>query len=320
MRKAIRVLSLFAALLFAVQASAQEPVIGGGVYVTKAAAAASYTGPGDIVGFTAWYGLRAYSSTTTGRQAVNLRNTSTAETCDFKTVAAGGLDVASSCSGSSNGTSLSSFCSGGGGSCAVTKLYDQTQGNACTGSTSCDMTQSTAANQPAIVVSCVNSLPCLQITTTSIKITSPNNMVPATGNVSLSCVGNRVVSGGTTSFRCIEEDLQAGNKYLATSNTWTLTRSGSINITANDNTWHAANGVINGASSVSNVDGTEGTGTITGTTAAGGPQIEEITANGTADSAEAGFLDNAFFSSGNRTSLCQNQQAYYGSGNFGAAC
>lgn len=94
--------------------------------------------------------------------------------------------------------------------------------------------------------------------------------------------------------------------------------------TANDNVLHAIQGVCSTTNSVVNVDGSELTG-ATGT--GGGSTVITIMTN--ADVSYSSVLQGLFeeggawaiaFSSGNRTSMCKNQQSYYGAGNFGATC
>lgn len=88
----------------------------------------SYTGPGDIVaGWKAWYGLRAFSAAVaaTGTQkSGNVRNGTTAETCDILIATSGLLGLTANCSGSSSGETPSAFCTSG--SCFITEWYDQT--------------------------------------------------------------------------------------------------------------------------------------------------------------------------------------------------
>lgn|SRR5262245_14027392 len=97
----------------------------------------SYQGPGDIVsGAAAWWGLRAYSSSTIGNNIVRLRRSDTTEQ-DFAAISGGGLDEAA----------ITSFSAG---ALTVTKLYDQT-GNGK------DLTQTTVANQPTLTRSGLGS-------------------------------------------------------------------------------------------------------------------------------------------------------------------
>ncbi len=107
----------------------------------------AYVGPGDVVsGAAAWWGLRAYSSATTGSKAVRLRASGDNAESDFVTLSIGSLDVAS----------ISAFLTLHGGSLFVVTLYDQT-GNGL------DVTQATSARQPAFTLSGLGSLPVISV-------------------------------------------------------------------------------------------------------------------------------------------------------------
>lgn len=105
-------------------------VIGGSVNTYRTSV--SYTGPGDVVaGAVAWWGLRAYSSSARGANAVRIRRTSDNAEQDFVTLSNGSLDR----------VSMLSFLSGTEG--RIVTLYDQS-GN------SRPVTQATAGNQPIV--------------------------------------------------------------------------------------------------------------------------------------------------------------------------
>lgn len=302
-----RLLIALAVWLIAGPAPAQMAGVLGGPFTVSA----SYTGPGDIVPFTAWYGLRAYSAAivTTGTQKlVNLRNTSTNETCDVIVSASGGLGVTANCSITSNGLSVGTFCTAG---CAVAELYDQVSTK--------HLLQATAGSQPTLLANCVGSFYCLQAAGAT-SMTAGSNITPASGTVSMEMVANRYTGTsnwsfgengtGTTSNRLIGTNTTANSMTLGGGS------SGSFTFTASDATNHAVNAVIAGASAVANVDGVETTGTATGNTTAGSPHISA----GSVQTPEMGLADNVTLSGTQRTNLCRNQQAYYGAGNFGATC
>jgi hypothetical protein len=122
--------------------------------------AAPYVGQGNVSGLSGaneWYGLRAWTTAyaTAHNKLFNARNGTTAETCDFLAATSGGVGVAANCSGSSNGASLATFA--GAATLFATKVYNQT----VNGGGAYDMVQATQAQQPAIILSCLNSLPCL---------------------------------------------------------------------------------------------------------------------------------------------------------------
>lgn len=101
-------------LAFCWPAQAQQNIIGGGVY-GGAEITSGYTGPGDLVAATAWYGLRAYNAAKAAAtvKAVNLRRASDNTAQDILVKTNGDLDTASAntfagtdanCTGSMVGT------------------------------------------------------------------------------------------------------------------------------------------------------------------------------------------------------------------------
>jgi hypothetical protein len=115
--------------------------------VTASAGGAVYSGPGDVVsGALVWYGLRAYNrayATALGKIA---------QVC----LPSGGgcFDVASTASGNFNlaGVAGLSTCNNTTVLCTVQTLYDQSGANACGGGVPCDVTNSTHADQPILVL------------------------------------------------------------------------------------------------------------------------------------------------------------------------
>jgi hypothetical protein len=312
MRTVISVISLCLALCWSAQA--QQNIVGSGVY-GDAKTTSAYTGPGDIVAYTAWYGFRAYNAAkaNAGANVAIFRRSSDSTTCTGVLVASGALDlVGTYCSGSTN---LSTFCANAAGSCFITTLFDQTAGNKC-GGAACDIVQTTAANQPPAIFSCLGTFVCYDLTAGTIGLVSANNFTPSTAVQTITAVGNRIDTAA------INEGLLAsngsGNNRLGTASggtTWTIKGGTSGTITSGaltSNAFHVANGVFNGASSVLNTDGTDVTGTVTANTTAGAPQ--SIAAAGATHERvlEVGFIDNVALTSGQRTSLCHNAFTYWG--------
>jgi hypothetical protein len=189
--------------------------------------------------------------------------------------------------------------------CSVTTWYDQS-GNAR------DLTQATQANQPALVFDCNGALPCLQNTLTAQQLATAALITPATGTVSISAVANRAAGTGfCTIFR---QDGLSGNR-LQTQNTttqWIVSASaGTIVVTAPNAAWHAAQVVINGVSSVVNVDGTETTGTVTGATAAAASALLGSNST-TCNQREVIDWDAYPLTPGERATLTANQRAFWG--------
>lgn len=189
----------------------------------------------------------------------------------------------------------------------VTKWYDQS------GNTR-DVLQVTAGNQPELFLACFGVLPCVsQLKTAGKVLSSAGNFTPATGVVSMSQVASTAATGSGAQF-LQQNGVQNRLGASSTPGFWGLSggTSGSILAAASDSAFHAGNVVTNGASSVENIDGTETTGTVTGSTTAGA--ISVILGSGTQliQMCEVGFWDNVAFSSGNRTALQGNQKAYWG--------
>jgi hypothetical protein len=228
-----------------------------------------------------------------------------------------GFGLASPCGTISSGVTLT-FQYG----LYVTKAYDQTGGNNCS-SAACDVAQSATGAQPQLFPSCINSLPCIYFyTTNSTVLTGASNFTPATGNVSFGVVFKQpsaVLAGALVAENGTNNRMVAGSS----SNTMRVGCGGVLNSisSVNNNVAHAANAFCNTSNAgIANVDGVETTGLIIGASGivAGLPSLGSTT-NGSYVM-EGGFWDNVQFTSGNRTSQCQNQQAYYGAGNFGASC
>lgn len=285
------------------------------------ASAPSYTGPGDVTAFTAWWSCtRAYSAAKAAAQAnaCDLVRASDSTTCTMKLGTDGNVDLTVGTPCTSNTQTVTQFCNST--TCTVSKAYDQTAGNACQ-TASCDAVQATGANQPVFNLSGgSNNKPYLSTNSSSQILTSANNIV-GTNVSSFSVVANRV--SGTVSAILVSQN-STNNWFRETNvaNLWQLQggSSGSINGTANDNTWQAANSVINGASSVVSISGTESTGTVTGSTTTAAPSWA---AGNVSRIHEAGFKNGTgwtFGSSGTTVALlCANQAAFYGTP-VGAVC
>lgn len=112
---------LFAALAASIILSANPALaslsLTGAGLSADSSAPATYIGPGDIVSFTAWWGLRAYNGAivTTGTQAlVNIRRTSDSRTCDIIVNSSGGAGLLGNCStGGDNGSTPLSWATRG---------------------------------------------------------------------------------------------------------------------------------------------------------------------------------------------------------------
>ena len=215
------------------------------------AAAPSYSGPGDVIPtWQEWGGLRAFTAAIAAagtQKLVNFRNTVTNETCDVIVATNGGFGNVANCSASSNGDTVAVFCAESSGTYATTEVYDQT-GNAK------HSLQTTAANQPIISLSCLNSLPCL----------------PGAGSYWLKSTATIAGSAQPYSFEMMLLSNGSANSYAgAIDNARPFfvrplnkclgyeLRNRQSSFTAATNVAHIFNGTCNGASSIANLDGTE---------------------------------------------------------------
>lgn len=141
--------------------AAQSPIQGfpPGVFQSRAAldaAAASYTGPGDVVsGATTFYGLRGYNAAyaTGSNKAVSLRRASDNTTCDFNIASSGSLGNSNSGCSLGGGLTLSTFATQDAtASCTIS-----TTTATCTGASSTptagDTITGTGVTQPCYAVS-----------------------------------------------------------------------------------------------------------------------------------------------------------------------
>jgi hypothetical protein len=289
-------------------------------WTIQAPTTGGYVGPGDLVSFTAWYGVRAYTAAKAAAGttlAINIQRASDSSTCDVLIATTGGLGLTTNCSGAGTGLTVTSFCIAT--SCTLNTIYDQTGGNHCGGS-SCDLIHVNAgASRPTLSTnaagSCLtpNVTTCFTFSSSQQSIRSVNNFTPAAAKVSISVVGTRKSASGAA--MAFGSNIGSGNtlKTNTTTGTWILAggSSGTISATATENTQHAGNAVINGASSVIMIDGVDTTGTATASTSAGLPGIIPG-ATLTEVQSEMGFIDNVALTTGERTSLDSNQRSYYG--------
>src|SRR5262249_23860887 len=135
---------LFAGLLCLLQALAQ--IIGGGVW--RGGRGSSYVGPLDVVGASKiCASLRACSAALAGTKVANICNSGDANCADLNSLANGDFDVTTA-----QGSPLN--WGGAGGTCTIKWLYNQPAGLNCSGGTTCDMLNNTAANRPTLVFNC----------------------------------------------------------------------------------------------------------------------------------------------------------------------
>lgn len=311
MRQYLLGLFLLAALLsspaHAQMQGCQNLAIGGmGQCSSGGAVAPSFQGPGDIVsGATAWYGLRAYNAAyaNANGKLVNIVRASDSHACDVLAASSGGMGLTANCSGADNGETPATFCNAT--TCSIATAYDQTgNGN--------NLTQATAANQPALTFNCLGSLPCIDASagTKCLSVTFTSIAQP----VSHSIVANRTANT-TTQINM----LNGGNGpvWKNVANTVGQFYGSFPGATASDTAWHAMVFVANGGSAFIDVDGTQtagasGAGTFPNSAAYGMfSQTSTCSATATAQEAEAGFYPLALTNT-QANNLCHNQFTYWG--------
>jgi hypothetical protein len=145
----------------------------------------------------------------------------------------------------------------------VTKWYDQSGTNACSGSTPCDLPQATTGNQPQFLPNCgYNSKPCvfqngtyyLGAVTLAANTASP-----------LSYTVVAEWTGAFSSFNALISQYNGsggGADYGNSANTLRVSQASSFSATATAGIAHVGNVISNGASSFINVDGTETGGSV----------------------------------------------------------
>jgi len=271
----------------------------------------TYTGPGDITSFTAWYSCtRGYSAAVaaTGTQkACDLRRASDNATCTVLVGTNGKVDYTAGTP--CGGQTVTAWI--GASSAFVSKAYDQTNRNACMSTTTCDMVQTSSGSQPSLVLTgcgVPGTLPCISAAASQ-QLASANTFAPASGNVSLSVLAN---SSNANAETFVGESAANSVRSGLSTNQWLLNgHADFLAVVASDGVWHAGNGVIASGTnnSIMNIDGTETSGTLTLYTGTANPIFSQ---GGAEYVAEGGFIDNTVWTQTIRAKLCANQAAYYG--------
>jgi hypothetical protein len=272
-------------------------VIGGSVVGYRSVVV--YNGPGDVVsGANAWWGLRAYSSATIGGNAVRLRRDGENAEQNFTTLADGSLDVAS----------IATFK--WAANLFVVTLYDQT-GNGFTA------TQATAANQPALVLNGLGSLPVIQFSSTHhVAATGYTQAVPVT----IPAVVQRPSNAGLSNWLFANDGGYWLIEFHSSDNQARLIVSGVVfvpDVPATDAVWHSIQALIppNTLTAHLNVDGASTTGTASSTinltNASIGIGPNSFRNVGTINMTEIGIWPLSF-TGGQFSAMNSNQQNYWG--------
>lgn len=200
-------------------------------------------------------GLRAMTAlaASTHKNAIRIRRASDSTETNITVLSDGSLDVATA------GT----FCNAT--TCYATTVYDQSGNTDCDSSSApCDLTQSTAGQQPELIFSCIGALPCLRFVQASqscLNTATKNSRAqsqPLTYSIvtkhTHTGVANEIIFGqGVTSVNpTLRGGITAGNVVV---------RAGtSLTKAATDATWLSWQAVFDGGSSVSRINGSETSG------------------------------------------------------------
>lgn len=239
------------------------------------------------------YSLRRLLTSYSTNKLINIVRASDSATTDIGFTSTGAFDTAAA----------TTFCNAT--TCKVITWYDQSGNTA-------NLTQGTDANRPSLVFNCLGVNPCVRFSSNTISIAAAGNITPATGLVSINVTANR--SSGTGAFTLLRENaINNRMSSPASINTWQIVGGGGGLLTgvAADTAWHSATGIINGASSVLSIDGTQTSGTVTGNTTAGAPSIVGA-ASTTGDVLSAVVIDNVALSASAISMINSSQHAWWG--------
>jgi hypothetical protein len=263
------------------------------------AGGATYTGPGDIVAFTHWWGLRAYNAAGIGANCVDIIRASDSSTATFATIAGGGVNL----------SGIASFLTATTGK--VSKLYDQVgTSHLLSGTFAPAITLSaigSGGTGPAIKITFDASLPATLVVTMGGSQSQPFTLSTV---AALTTAATHTAVAGTSSPALVAMGFSSNtppNGYgYASTNTNT---SNTVAVA----TAACINNFYNGASSNFNLNGTATTSINPGANAlgtdfmyGGWPGVDSF--GGT--SVELGIINGG--SGANNTSLASNQAAFWG--------
>lgn len=267
-------------------------------------AVAGYTGPGDLATFSAWYGLRAFSSADRGVKLVSACNST------------GGGDVcADLLSDATTGALVSQSINGGtcpGVNCTIQTWYVKGNGNGV------DVTQATVGSRATLPASCATtSKPCATFVRGSHQFYGAASTPATTLTQPYTIYGVFDRTGSTTLSSGIVSSSNTGGTNTAFigsgagTNLIKCTAGTTTTAAANDSTWHVAQFLANGASSDCNIDGSTntvsaGTNSLSLRAAIGGENYADNSSN----------LDGLFveggIGAGTLASLNSNAKTYWG--------
>lgn len=259
-----------------------------------------YTGPGNVTGAVAYYGLRAYSAATRGTRAVNVCLPAGTPCADFLTDATTG-DLITTATGVTTCNNTTVIC-------VINTWYDQAGAlsTPCTGGT-CDVINSTALQQEILVLSCTpGGKPCAQTVASESPYTSVGSLSQSQPYM-ISWVGKELGNNG--SYAGIV-DLVTGWPN-ATNLIFIWAGGGSIvTVSALANVWHATQALFNGNTlSTLYIDGSSNAAANIGTNGLSGV-INHTNGNTNGQIVEF-FIINGDQSANNST-MDTNEKTYWG--------
>ncbi len=251
------------------------------------------------------WSLRASSIAKAGTKAVNACNVADVTCADLNTDSFTGDLVIPTIGGSSCSVVA----------CTIKTIYlQETNGTACTGN--CDMVQATIANRAQLIVNCTpNGHACARCTIAGSTSYETAGTAPVIAQqISVSAAGKL-----TTNSAAIN-GFWGGNSNIAplvyfTNNNATIYAGTNASIAQTNNTWHAFESVISGASSAAQIDGSF-TGSLNANTNPLPAQRMFACASffgsgADLDFGEVGVWGTYSFTGGDFTALNSNQTAYW---------
>jgi hypothetical protein len=289
---------------------AQVPTTGAGLGAPRGAAP-SYSGPGDVTGFTtgviAWWGLRGYNAATSGA-IFNVCDNATGATCaDATWSSAGGGTLTMPTIGGN-------ACDNSTHKCEYAIFYDQSGAKSCVGAggAPCD-TSAAHGSRALVIVNCIGSKPCIaggSSYTTGSFITSSTSAPYTLSNVAMRSSGGQaaIMSGGSNTSESL---------FASAANNMAMYNGGSVpTAAATDGVVHTLQFLFNSPSASSNIFVDASSNTVdTGSTNAlanGQGFFFPSTANGalTGQIFEGGYW--AGDKSANFSNMHTNQCTYWG--------
>jgi hypothetical protein len=272
-----------------------------------------YTGPGDIAsgagGF--WSCARSYNAAYgTGNFCDLVAVTGGAPVCTLKGGTSGFVDLTAYCPGSV--TPAAACAAASGGSCLVTKAYDQS-GNGL------HATQATLGAMPSLLFGALNGLPCMNMNSVSAKQQLVTSSITQAQPWTISSVSERT-SGTTGNEAALVDTANSYGAYTgsnAAANTGALYAGSFPTFTVTDGAFHAMQSLFNTTSSAALVDSTANTGLSVGAGAwsATPLSVGTETASGVIDVCEAMYWNGDKYTA-NAAALNANQHGSTNGYNF----